>query len=46
MGYEPANRQTTPDSPVAVTNPDARIIRPGFEAKVPRTAGEFAVHYR
>lgn len=45
MGYEPANRQTTPDFLVAVTDPNARIVRPGFEHKVPRTADEFATRF-
>ena len=45
MGYQPANRQTTPDFLVAVTDPNARIAREGFENSVPRTPGEFAKHY-
>jgi len=45
MGYEPANRQTTPDFLVAVTDPKARIIREGYESRVPRTADEFAECY-
>ena len=46
MGYEPANRQTTPDFLVAVTDPNARIARDGYESRVPRTADEFAEYYR
>ena len=46
MGYEPANRQTTPDFLVAVTDPNARIAREGHESRVPRTADEFVEHYR
>jgi ATP-binding cassette subfamily G (WHITE) protein 2 (SNQ2) len=46
MGYEPANRQTTPDFLVAVTDPNARIAREGYENRVPRTADEFAEYYR
>ncbi|OJT05939.1 Brefeldin A resistance protein [Trametes pubescens] len=46
MGYEPANRQTTADFLVAVTDPNGRIVRPGFEARVPRTAAEFAEYYK
>ncbi|GBE83477.1 pleiotropic drug resistance ABC transporter [Sparassis latifolia] len=42
MGYEPANRQTTADFLVAVTDPGGRIVRSGFESRVPRTAIEFA----
>ncbi|KIM37032.1 hypothetical protein M413DRAFT_448754 [Hebeloma cylindrosporum] len=45
MGYEPANRQTTPDFLVAVTDPNARIPRPGFSNQ-PRTAAEFAEYFR
>ena len=46
MGYQPANRQTTPDFLVAVTDPNARIVRSGYENLVPRTADEFVEHYR
>ena len=42
LGFEPANRQTTADFLVAVTDPSARIIRQGFEGHTPRTAAEFA----
>jgi len=45
LGFEPANRQTTPDFLVAVTNPDARIVRGGFENRAPRTADDFARRY-
>ncbi|KAF8069190.1 pleiotropic drug resistance ABC transporter [Lyophyllum atratum] len=44
MGYEPANRQTTPDFLVAVTDPNGRIARPGF-GLMPRSADEFAEHF-
>ena len=46
MGYQPANRQTTPDFLVAVTDPNARTAREGYENRVPRTPDEFAEHYR
>ena len=46
MGYQPVNRQTTPDFLVAVTDPNARIAREGYESRVPRTADEFAEYYR
>ena len=46
MGYQPANRQTTPDFLVAVTDPNARIVSEGHENHVPRTPDEFAEHYR
>lgn len=45
MGYEPANRQTTADFLVAVTDPNGRIVREGFEHRAPRTAAEFADYY-
>ncbi|KAF8960414.1 pleiotropic drug resistance ABC transporter [Flammula alnicola] len=44
MGYEPANRQTTADFLVAVTDPNARISRAGFSNQ-PRTAAEFADYF-
>ncbi|KAG5644209.1 hypothetical protein DXG03_008872 [Asterophora parasitica] len=44
MGYEPANRQTTPDFLVAVTDPNGRNPRPDF-GPMPRTASEFADHF-
>ncbi|KAI8989100.1 pleiotropic drug resistance ABC transporter [Trametes punicea] len=46
MGYEPANRQTTADFLVAVTDPNGRIVRKGYENKVPRTADEFVEYFR
>ncbi|KAI0332261.1 pleiotropic drug resistance ABC transporter [Cubamyces sp. BRFM 1775] len=46
MGYEPANRQTTADFLVAVTDPNGRIVRKGYEHRVPRTAHEFAEYFR
>ncbi|EKM53332.1 uncharacterized protein PHACADRAFT_259626 [Phanerochaete carnosa HHB-10118-sp] len=45
LGYEPANRQTTADFLVSVTDPLGRTARPGFEQRVPRTAAEFAARY-
>ncbi|KIK61032.1 hypothetical protein GYMLUDRAFT_166677 [Collybiopsis luxurians FD-317 M1] len=41
LGYEPANRQTTPDFLVAVTDPLGRIPREVVPNR-PRTADEFA----
>ncbi|CDO77419.1 hypothetical protein BN946_scf184857.g26 [Trametes cinnabarina] len=46
MGYEPANRQTTADFLVAVTDPNGRIVRKGYESRVPRTADEFVEYFR
>lgn len=46
MGYEPANRQTTADFLVAVTDSNGRNVRVGHEKIVPRTAEEFAAYFR
>ena len=43
--YEPANRQTTPDFLVAVTDPAARIPAPGLSCQ-PRSAEEFAAYFK
>jgi ATP-binding cassette, subfamily G (WHITE), member 2, SNQ2 len=45
LSYEPANRQTTADFLVSVTNPNARIPRAGFTS-MPRTAVEFADYFK
>lgn len=45
LGYEPANRQTTADFLVAVTDPNGRIPRPGVTNQ-PRTAAEFAEAFK
>jgi ATP-binding cassette subfamily G (WHITE) protein 2 (SNQ2) len=45
LGFEPANRQTTPDFLVAVTDPNARNVREGFENRAPRTADDFAKRF-
>ncbi|KAF4583486.1 hypothetical protein EYR38_002237 [Pleurotus pulmonarius] len=45
MGYEPANRQTTPDFLVAVTDAKGRIPRAGISNQ-PRSAAEFAEHFK
>ncbi|KZT65216.1 hypothetical protein DAEQUDRAFT_716908 [Daedalea quercina L-15889] len=47
MGYEPANRQTTADFLVAITDPNGRIPRAGFAGPPPpRTADEFSVYFK
>ncbi|KIJ14545.1 hypothetical protein PAXINDRAFT_169702, partial [Paxillus involutus ATCC 200175] len=46
MGYEPYNRQITPDFLVAVTGPGGRKVRPGFEGTVPRTADDMASYFK
>ncbi|CCM04556.1 uncharacterized protein FIBRA_06737 [Fibroporia radiculosa] len=45
MGYQPYNRQTTPDFLVSVTDPKGRKIIPGHESSVPRTASEMAAYF-
>ena len=45
MGYELANRQTILDFLIAVTDPNARVAREGYESRVPRTADEFTEYY-
>ncbi|KAF8624325.1 hypothetical protein AX17_007154 [Amanita inopinata Kibby_2008] len=50
MGYMPANRQTTADFLVAVTDPLGRIPDKDYDASVrgplPQTAAEFEAYYR
>ncbi|GEQ70600.1 hypothetical protein JCM33374_g4278 [Metschnikowia sp. JCM 33374] len=46
MGFECPQRQTTADFLTSLTNPEERVVRPGFENKVPRTAVEFSEHWR
>jgi ATP-binding cassette subfamily G (WHITE) protein 2 (SNQ2) len=45
FSYEPANRQTTADFLVSVTNPNGRIPRAGVTA-LPRTSAEFAEYFK
>ncbi|KAG9114671.1 hypothetical protein FRC07_007621, partial [Ceratobasidium sp. 392] len=45
MGWQPANRQTTANFLVSVTDPLARTPREGWEDRVPRTADEFAARW-
>ncbi|KAJ6535720.1 ABC transporter CDR4 [Mycena capillaripes] len=45
-GFLCAPRQTTGDFLTSLTNPAERIVAPGFEARVPRTADEFAKVWR
>ncbi|OAA59699.1 ABC-2 type transporter [Niveomyces insectorum RCEF 264] len=42
LGFACPPRQTTPDFLTSMTAPGERIVRPGFEAQVPRTPDEFA----
>lgn len=45
MGYEPADRQTTPDFLVAVTDANGRIPRAGVTNQ-PRTPEEFVEYFK
>ncbi|RYP54444.1 hypothetical protein DL768_000750 [Monosporascus sp. mg162] len=42
LGFECPARQTTPDFLTSMTSPQERVVRPGFEGKVPRTSDDFA----
>ncbi|KAM5346379.1 hypothetical protein ACJ41O_009384 [Fusarium nematophilum] len=46
LGFECPARQTTPDFLTSMTAPLERIVRSGFEGKVPRTPDEFATAWR
>lgn len=46
LGFECPPRQTDPDFLTSMTSSDERIVRPGFEAKVPRSPDDFAVAWR
>ncbi|KAJ5461184.1 uncharacterized protein N7458_002736 [Penicillium daleae] len=46
MGFECPERQTTPDFLTSMTSPQERLVRAGFENKVPRTPDEFAAFWR
>jgi ATP-binding cassette, subfamily G (WHITE), member 2, PDR len=46
MGFECPKRQTTADFLTSLTSPIERIVRPGFEDRVPRTADEFAAAWK
>ncbi len=45
MGYQPANRQSTADFLVAVTDDLGRIVKKGYEQRVPRTPDEMAEYF-
>ncbi|KAL2759934.1 hypothetical protein ACRALDRAFT_1073982 [Sodiomyces alcalophilus JCM 7366] len=52
LGFHCEPRATTPDFLTSMTSPSERIVRPGFEGRVPRTPEDFAAawknsdHYR
>ncbi|KAI9873463.1 MAG: hypothetical protein M1823_007913, partial [Watsoniomyces obsoletus] len=46
LGFESPKRQTTADFLTAVTDPNERRFRPGFENKAPKTAEELEKAFR
>lgn len=46
MGFVCPDRQTTADFLTSLTNPAERIIRPGWESRVPHTPDEFAERWK
>lgn len=46
MGWECPPRQTTAEFLTAVTDPNGRTARAGYENKVPKTADEFVAYWR
>lgn len=42
MGFECPERQTTPDFLTSLSSPAERVVRNGWENRVPRTADDFA----
>ncbi|KAK8129017.1 ABC transporter CDR4 [Apiospora sp. TS-2023a] len=46
LGFECPSRQTTPDFLTSMTAPSERIVRPGWESRVPRTPEDFAAAWQ
>ncbi|KAI9367195.1 ABC-2 type transporter-domain-containing protein [Aspergillus egyptiacus] len=46
MGFECPDRQTTADFLTSLTSPSERIVRKGFEGRVPQTPDEFAAAWK
>ncbi|KAH7121362.1 ABC-2 type transporter-domain-containing protein [Dactylonectria macrodidyma] len=46
LGFDCPDRQTVPDFLTSMTSPQERIVRPGFEGRVPRTPDEFAAAWK
>lgn len=46
LGFDCPGRQTTPDFLTSMTAPSERVVRPGWENRVPRTPDEFAARWR
>ena len=42
MGFDCPERQTTADFLTSLTSPSERLVKPGFEGRVPQTPDEFA----
>ncbi|KAB2575415.1 ABC transporter [Lasiodiplodia theobromae] len=46
MGFDCPDRQTTADFLTSMTSPQERVVRPGWENRVPRTPDEFAARWK
>lgn len=46
MGFQCPDRQTDADFLTSMTSPQERVVKPGFENKVPRTPDEFALAWK
>ncbi|KAK6065954.1 ABC-2 type transporter [Seiridium cupressi] len=46
LGFECPARQTTPDFLTSMTAPSERVVRPGWENRVPRTPDDFAACWK
>ncbi|KAL4885202.1 ABC-2 type transporter-domain-containing protein [Aspergillus karnatakaensis] len=46
MGFDCPDRQTTADFLTSLTSPTERLVRKGFEGRVPRTPDEFAARWK
>ncbi|KAL4885009.1 ABC-2 type transporter-domain-containing protein [Aspergillus karnatakaensis] len=46
MGFECPDRQTTADFLTSLTSPSERLVRSGYEDRVPRTPDEFAAAWK
>ncbi|KPM35009.1 Multidrug resistance protein CDR1 [Neonectria ditissima] len=46
LGFDCPSRQTTPDFLTSMTSPSERVVRPGFEARAPRTPQDFAAAWK
>lgn len=46
MGFDCPDRQTTADFLTSMTSPAERVVRPGWEDRVPRTPEEFSLRWK